>query len=130
MVNGNSVDGIISISVGEPLDDLEWFRDITFYLRSRQFHVTMSSKERRTLNMKLNKYVLIANILFRRNFDSILLTCVDENQALALIKEFHEGICGGHFAPTATAHKIIRVGFNWSSIFKDLYAAIRICLSC
>jgi hypothetical protein len=58
-----------------------------------------------------NKYVLIAHILFRRNFDGILLRCVNENQALTLIKEFYEGICGGHFSPTATTQKIIRAGF-------------------
>ena len=107
MENGDSVDGIISISLGEPLTDLEWYGDIIFYLRSRQFLVTMNPKERRTLKMKANKYVLIVDILFRRNFDGILLRCVDENQAQGLIKEFHEGICGGHFAPTETAHKII-----------------------
>jgi hypothetical protein len=72
--------------------------------------------------MKVNQYVLIVDILFRRNFDGILLRCVDENQAPTLIKEFHEGICGGHFAPTATAHKIIRERFYWSSIFRDSYA--------
>jgi len=51
--------------------------------------------------------MLIADILFRRNFHGILMRCIDENQAQELIKEFHEGICGGHFAPNATAHKII-----------------------
>jgi hypothetical protein len=47
-----------------------------------------------------------------------------------MIREFHEGICGGHFAPTTTAHKIIRERFYWSSIFRDSYATIRKCLSC
>jgi hypothetical protein len=86
MANRDSVDGMISISVREPLDDSEWFKYIIFYLRSRQFIVTMSSKERRTLNMKVNQYVFIVDILFRRNSNGILLICVDENQALALIK--------------------------------------------
>jgi hypothetical protein len=81
MENGDSVDGMISISVGEPLADSEWYEDIIFYLRSGKFPVTMSSKERRTLKMKVNQYVLIVDILFRRNFDGILLRCVDENQA-------------------------------------------------
>jgi hypothetical protein len=45
IVNGDSVDGMISISVGEPLADLEWYKDIIFYLRSGQFLVTMNSKE-------------------------------------------------------------------------------------
>jgi hypothetical protein len=80
--------------------------------------------------MKVNQYVLIVDILFRRNFNGILLRCINENQAPALIKEFHEGICGGHFALIANAHKIIRSGLYWSSIFRDSYAAIRRCLSC
>jgi hypothetical protein len=119
-----------SISIGEPLVDSEWYRDIIFYLRSGQFPVTMNPKERRTLKMKAIQYVLIVDILFRRNYDGILLRCVDENQAQELIKEFHEGICGGHFVPTAIAHKIIRVVFYWTSIFKDSYAIIRKCFSC
>jgi hypothetical protein len=130
IVNSDYVDGMISISVGEPLVDSEWYRDIVFYLRSGQFPVTMNPKERRTLKMKENQYVLIVDILFRRNYDGILLRCIDENQAQELMREFHEGICGGHFAPTATSHKIIRVGFYWPSIFRDSYATIRKCVSC
>jgi hypothetical protein len=108
IANGDSVDGIISISVREPLADSEWYRDIIFYLRSGKFPVTMNPKERRTMNMKENQYVLIADILFRINFYGILIICVNENQAQELIREFHEGICGGHFSPTAIAHKIIK----------------------
>jgi hypothetical protein len=59
-----------------------------------------------------------------------LLRCIDENQAQELIKEFHEGIFGGHFSPTATAHKIIRAGFYWPSIFRYSYTTIRKCFSC
>ena len=99
IMNGGSVDGMISISIGEPLVYLEWHRVIIFYSRSRKFTVTMNPKERRTLNMKENKYVLIIDILFRRNYDGIPLRCVDENQSQELMREFHEGICGGKFAP-------------------------------
>jgi hypothetical protein len=73
----------------------------------------MIPKERRTLKMNSNQYALIADVLFRRNYDGMLLRCVDEKRYQELMKEFHKGICGGHFAPTTTAHKIIRVGFYW-----------------
>jgi hypothetical protein len=53
MANGDSFDGMISISFGEPLADSEWYIDIIFYLRSGQFPITMNSKERRTLQMKV-----------------------------------------------------------------------------
>jgi hypothetical protein len=130
IANSDYVDVMISISVGKPLVDSEWYGDIVFYLRSRQFPVTMNPKERRTLKMKENQYVLIADILFRRNYDGILLRCVDENKSQELMREFHEGICGGNFAPMATAHKIIRAGFYLPSIFRDSYATIRKCVSC
>jgi hypothetical protein len=44
MVNGDSIGGMISISVREPLADLEWYKDIIFYLRSGQFPVTMTPR--------------------------------------------------------------------------------------
>jgi hypothetical protein len=54
---------------------------------------------------------LIIDVLFRRNYDGILLRCVDEKRVQELMQEIYEGICGGNFVPTAMAHKIIRVGF-------------------
>jgi hypothetical protein len=64
--------------VGEPMEVSEWYKDIIFYLRSGQFLVTMNPKKRRTLKMKSNLYVLITDVLFRRNYDDILLRCVDD----------------------------------------------------
>jgi len=57
--------------------------------------------------MKENQYVLIADILFRRNYDGILLRCIDENKAQELMREFHEGICGVHFSPIVTTHQFL-----------------------
>ena len=111
IANGDSIDGMILISVGEPLVYSDRYEDIIFYLRFGKFPITINYKERRTLKMKANQYVLIADILFIKNFDGILLRCVDESQAQELMREFHEGICSGHFSPTATTHKLIRVGF-------------------
>jgi hypothetical protein len=81
IANSYSVDGMISISVGEPLVDSEWYGDILFYLRFENFPVTMKPKERRTLKMNSNQYVSITDILFRRNYDGILQICVDENKS-------------------------------------------------
>jgi hypothetical protein len=90
----------------------------------------MTPKERRELKTKSNQYVFIVNVLFRRNYDGMLLRCVDEKRDQELMQEFHGGICGGHFAPTTMAHKIIRAKFYWSSVFKDSYAKIKKCISC
>jgi hypothetical protein len=47
-----------------------------------------------------------------------------------VLQEFHEGVCGGHFAPTTTSHRIMRVGYYWPSIFKYSYSMIIKCISC
>jgi hypothetical protein len=85
IANSDSLDGMISISVGEPMADSEWYKDIIFCLRYGQFPVTMNPKER-TLKMKSNQYVMINDILFRRNYDGILLRCVNERRAQGLMK--------------------------------------------
>ena len=57
----------------------------------------MSSKERRTMKMKTNHYVLVSGVLLRTNFDGILLRCLDHSNSIEVIQEFHNGVCGGHF---------------------------------
>ena len=47
-----------------------------------------------------------------------------------ILKEIHEGVCGGHFTPKVTSHRIIRVGYYWPSIFKDSYSFIIKCSAC
>jgi hypothetical protein len=61
--------------------------------------------------MKENQYAFIVDILFKINYDGILIRCVDENQAQELRREFHEVIYGGYFPPTSTTHNIMRVRF-------------------
>jgi hypothetical protein len=55
----------------------EWYKDIIFYLNTSQFPLGMYSRERKSLNIKTNQYVLLSGVLFRRNFDGILLICLD-----------------------------------------------------
>jgi len=71
----------------------------------------MSSKERRELKMNANQYVLVVEVLFLRNFDGVLLRCLDSTKDQKVLGEFHEGVCGGHFSPTTNAHRIMRVGY-------------------
>jgi hypothetical protein len=80
--------------------------------------------------MKANQSVLVAKILFRRNFDGMLLRCVDAIKAQRLMEEFHEGIFGGNFSPISNTHRIMRDIYYWPIIFKDSYSMIRKCISC
>ena len=42
-----------------------------------------------------------------------------------MLNDFHSGACGGHLSGMATAQKILRVGYSWSSVFKDYHEAVK-----
>jgi len=46
------------------------------------------------------------------------------------LKACHDGPCGGHFADKRTAHKVLRMGYYWPSLFKDTKKYVRACDSC
>jgi hypothetical protein len=129
-VNTSYVDRFNIVIQEAILENFEWYKHIIFYLKIGQFPLEMSLTERRTLKIKANKYVLVSGVLFRRNFDGILLRCLDHIRAMKVIQESHKGIFGGHFSPVMTAHKIIHIGFYWPMIFKDSYEFIQKCIPC
>jgi len=77
----DALNGVVLVSIEKPISGSKWYKDIVFYLKYGKFPVTMTPKERMALNMKSNQYVLIAEILFRRNYDHMLLRCIDEKRA-------------------------------------------------
>jgi hypothetical protein len=46
-----------------------------------------------------------------------------------ILKACHDGPCGGHFADKRTAHKILKMGYYWPSIFKDAKKYVKACHS-
>ena len=42
----------------------------------------------------------------------------------------HDGPARGHLLGDTTAHKIIRVGYYWPTLFKDAHAYFRKCDTC
>jgi len=52
---------------------------------------------------------LINGILFRQNFDGVLMHCLEKDEAEKVLLELHAGEAGGHFGGDTTAHKVLRV---------------------
>ena len=80
--------------------------------------------------MKVEKYILTQDGLGWRNPDGIILKCVNEEESETIIKEMHAGVCGGHYAPRTTATKIMRAGYYWPTLFKDVHLFVRTCKEC
>jgi hypothetical protein len=99
------ITGIEAVNISSPhIDDAtiqdlsisgsKWYKDIVFYLKLRKFPVGMSSKERISLKMKTNQYVLVSRVLFRRNLDGILLRCLDPSKPIKPYKNFMKEFVG------------------------------------
>ena len=46
------------------------------------------------------------------------------------MKELHSRPAGGHFGGETTAHKILRAGYYWPTLFWDSYTFVRKCQEC
>lgn len=60
-----------------------------------------------------------AGILYYRSYDGVLLRCLDKNEALAMQKEIHKGICGAHQLGPKLYNRIRRQGYYWPTMIRD-----------
>eukprot|EP00253_Pinus_taeda_P006940 PITA_06940 len=56
--------------------------------------------------------------------------CLEKIEAEKVLQELHDGPLGGHYAGDATAHKILRAGYYWPTLFKDSHSYVRKCQTC
>ena len=62
--------------------------------------------------------------------EGVLLKFVDQTNSRRILKDMHEGVCGGHYMDKTTTHKILRAGFWWQIFFKDAHEFVKICDTC
>eukprot|EP00253_Pinus_taeda_P004051 PITA_04051 len=111
-------------------DQKSLYADIIYYLKNRYAPSYLDHTKKRALRLKAKQYQLINDILFRMNYDSILLRCLEKYEAEKVLQELHDGIAGGHYTGDATAHKILRAGYYWPMLFKDSHNYVRKCQVC
>ena len=86
--------------------------------------------QRRAVRLKAEKYILTQDGLGWRNLDGIILKCVSVEELETIIKEMHGCIGGGHYAPRTVAANIMRAGYYWPTLFKDVHSFVRTCQEC
>lgn len=90
----------------------------------------LNPKQRRALRLKAEPYQIIQGILFRSNREGVLLRCLEKEDSEQVLEELHQGQAGGHFGGDTTAHKVLRAGYYWPTLFKDSHAITRRCIKC
>ncbi|XP_075515591.1 uncharacterized protein LOC142550238 [Primulina tabacum] len=80
--------------------------------------------------MRALNYVLVEGDLYRKWLDGLLLRCIGFPEALEIMKQVHEGVCGAHQSGIKMRWLIRRYGYYWPSILKDCIKYARGCQSC
>eukprot|EP00253_Pinus_taeda_P024756 PITA_24756 len=108
-------------------DEESLYADIIYYLKNGYAPSYLNYTKKRALRLKAKQYQLINDILFRMNYDSVLLRCLEISEDDKILQELHDGPASGHYTGDATAHKILRAGYYWPTLFKDSHNYVRKC---
>ena len=125
----NARDQDLSLSTCH-MENCDWYKDVIYYLQHMQSPPHLIENEKRTIKLHLVRYIIVNGVLWWRNFEGILLKCIDQQNSEKILKEMHSSVYGGHYMAKTTTHKVMRVGFWWPSIFKETQVLVRKCDSC
>jgi hypothetical protein len=107
-----------------------WYADIANYLVAGKLPPHLSYREKKNIIHQSARYSWIGGYLFQTGADQEIRRCVQEDEVYDILKACHDGPCGGHFVDKRTAHKILRMGYYWPSIFKDAKKYVKAYDSC
>jgi ribonuclease HI len=99
-------------AVEEIKDEKPWYYDVKCFLQSQIYPPGASLKDKKTLRRLAGNFYLNGDILYKRNFDMVLLRCVDRHEADLLMTEVHEGSFGTHSSGDVMAKKMLRAGIG------------------
>eukprot|EP00253_Pinus_taeda_P011040 PITA_11040 len=111
-------------------DSQSQYADLIFYLKNGHAPPHLSYKNKRAIRLKAKTFTIIDDVLFKRNYDSILLRCLEKTEAQKVLQELQDGPAGGHFGADTTTHKIIHAGYYWPTLFRDTHEFVRKFLNC
>eukprot|EP00253_Pinus_taeda_P013163 PITA_13163 len=112
------------------IDSKSQYSDLIFYLKNGYAPPNLSYKNKRAIRLKEKIFTIIDHVLFRQNYDSVLLRCLEKLEAQRVLQELHDEPAGGHFGADTTAHKVIHAGYYWPTLFRDAHEYVRKCPSC
>jgi hypothetical protein len=105
-----------------------WIQDYRNYL----LNGTQPSdrNEARVFRMKASRYTVIDNVLFKKSVTGLLQRCLDNKEAEHVLRDLHEGECGNHTGGRNLSLKVLRMGYYWPTVKKDVVDYVRKCDAC
>ncbi|XP_050890668.1 uncharacterized protein LOC127096090 [Lathyrus oleraceus] len=118
------------LTIAEESDGKPWFFDIKHYLEKQEYLADASSLDKGTIRRLTSKFFLNRDVIYKRNYDMIILRHVDKYEANQLMKDIHEGSFDTHAGGHAMEKKILRAGYYWLTMEVDYYHYAKTCYKC
>ena len=65
---------------------------------------------------------MIDGVLFCKNYDNVLLRCLEKDDANQVLTELHDGPTGVNFDGETTVHKVLRESYYGPTLCRDAHA--------
>ena len=84
----------------------------------------------RKLKVRVARFILIKDVLYNRGFSCPYLRCLGNEEVNYVMREVHEEICENHSGSRSLVHKLVRAGYYWPTMQKDVEAYVNTCDKC
>ena len=75
-------------------------------------------------------YTIFDGVLYCQGIDGVLRRAINAEEASKVVKQYHDGFCGGHYAADYPTKKILHAGYYWPTLFKDVALHCKTCEFC
>ena len=87
-------------------------------------------EEAKKVRKRVARFTIMNDSLYKRGFSMPYLKCINKSEAKYILEEIHEGIYGDHAGPRSLVSKIIRTGYFWPTMKKEVREFIERCNKC
>ncbi|KAK1586417.1 hypothetical protein Q3G72_002350 [Acer saccharum] len=120
---------IKQMEVGAVFDETDsWITPIKEYLVNDV--LPSDPLEAKRLKYRATRYSVLNGELYKRGYSRALQRCVGPEEAEWILKGIHSGNCGNYAGGVSLAHKTLRQGFYWPTLFADAKKIAARCEAC
>ena len=79
-------------------------------------HLLPDVEEARKVRNRAARFTILNDTLYKKGFSMPYLKCVDEEEAVYILEEIHEGVCGDQAGPRSLVSKVVKTGYFWPTM--------------